>query len=168
MVRSYKRKIDRATFCREEILIPVDEVISKEISLRKAASDHNVNYKTLSRYVDMKKKEDVPDDHSFGYLKTRQGFTKEIEDDLVEIDASKIFHGLTMKEMRELAYELAESNNVPMPETWKTNQQAGLEWAHGFMHRHPENPLRSPEATSIQRNSTGTMSILSTTIWKNY
>ena len=137
------------------MLIAVDDVTSKGISLRKAASDHNVNYKTLSRYVDMKKKEGIPDDHSFGYLKTRQVFTKEIEDDLVEylIAASKIFHGLNMKELRELAYELADSNNVPMPETWQTNQQAGLEWARGFMHRHPDISLRSPEATSLQRMS---------------
>ena len=36
--------------------LAVDAVINIGLSLRKAATEHNVNYKTLSRYVECKKK----------------------------------------------------------------------------------------------------------------
>ncbi|GFS21218.1 transposase [Elysia marginata] len=156
MVREYKRKTDRGTFCREDMQAAVDDVINKEVSLRKAASEHNVNYKTLSRYVEMKIKTDIPENHSFGYQKTRQVFTEEVENELVDylIAASKIFHGLTMEELRELAYELAEANKITMPDSWAMNKKAGIEWARGFVGRHGADiSLRSPEATSLQRMS---------------
>lgn len=153
MVRQYKRTTNRGTFCREDMLSAVDDVISKGISLRKAASEHKVNYKT---YVQLKRKDGIPEDHTFGYLKTRQVFTKEMESELVDYltAASKIFHGLTMVELRELAYELAAANNVAMPEVWRENEKAGVDWARGFMDRHRADiSLRCPEATSLQRMS---------------
>ena len=136
------------------MLIAEDDVINKKISLRKAAANHQLNYKTLSRYVQLKGKAETEIPKTVGYQKTRLVFTEEIEVQLVEylITASKIFHGLTMKELQVLAYELADSNNIPMPASWAENGHAGIDWARGFMNRHgKELSLRTPEATSLQR-----------------
>ena len=35
--------------------------------------------------------------------------------------------------------------------TWKENKIAGIDWLYGFMRRHAELTLRTPEATSIGR-----------------
>ena len=115
-----------------------------------------MNYKTLSRYVECKKKHGSLDQQSFGYKQTRLVFSKELEKQLVEylITASNIFHGLTITELRELAFELAEANELKMPKTWTEIRLAGIEWARGFMKRHgDEISMRTPEATSLQRMS---------------
>ena len=156
MVRTgtYKRTTNRGTFSREDMLLAVDDVINKGISLRKAAAEHQLNYKTLSRYVHLKRKDETAIPNTVGYQKTRLVFTDEIEMQLVEylVTASKIFHGLTMEELRELAYELADSNSISMPASWAENGKAGVDWARGFMDRHGnELSLRTPEATSLQR-----------------
>ena len=38
-----------------------------------------------------------------------------------------------------------------MPENWLRDSMAGLEWVRGFMNRHSNISLRSPELTSINR-----------------
>ncbi|GFN74832.1 transposase [Plakobranchus ocellatus] len=77
----------------------------------------------LSRYVDVKRSNGTVDEKNFGYTQHRLVFSEAMEKQLVEylITASKIFHGLTMEELQELAFELAEANNPSMPETWKAN-----------------------------------------------
>ena len=57
-MRTYKRQTDRGTFSREKILAAIDLVLVNGISIRKAATDEEVNYKTLSRYVKLKQSGD--------------------------------------------------------------------------------------------------------------
>ena len=56
--------------------------------------------------------------------------------------------GITCKEVRGLAFQMAERNNIPHP---FKNGVAGKDWLQGFMSRHPELSLRQPEATSAAR-----------------
>jgi len=60
--------------------------------------------------------------------------------------------GLTTKEIRLLAYQLAEKNQISHPFV-KENDQAGLDWMYSFMKRHPDLSIRKPEATSAARAS---------------
>jgi len=60
--------------------------------------------------------------------------------------------GLTTKEIRLLAYQLAEKNQINHPFA-KENDQAGLDWMYNFMKRHPDLSIRKPEATSAARAS---------------
>ncbi|KAJ8950065.1 hypothetical protein NQ314_008071 [Rhamnusium bicolor] len=53
-----------------------------------------------------------------------------------------------MNEFRELAFALADRNHLSHP---FKDGKAGLEWARGFMDRHPNLSLRKPEATSAAR-----------------
>ncbi|GFO23348.1 transposase [Plakobranchus ocellatus] len=97
------------------------------------------------------KKNGTLEEKSFGYTQHRLLFSKAMEKQLVEylITAPKTFHGLTMEELQELAFELAEASNLSMLETWKANSKAGIEWAREFIRRHQDEiSLRTPEATS--------------------
>jgi len=88
------------------------------LSVRESARVHDVNYKTLGRYVKLKQ---VKGDISHvGYKTVRQVFTVDIEDLLVDYvkKAAKIYHGLTPKNICELAFKLAQSNSLKMPPTW--------------------------------------------------
>ena len=60
------------------------------------------------------------------------------------------FFGLTPTGLCSLAYQLAKSNNIPVPFNAK-KEQAGPSWLEGFLKCHPELSLWQPEATSIAR-----------------
>lgn len=79
-------------------------------------------------------------------------FTDELEGMLVEhvkTMESRLF-GLTKTDLRRLAFQLAERNNLNHPFNKETGL-AGLDWVSGFFKRHPELSLRSPEPTSAAR-----------------
>lgn len=80
-------------------------------------------------------------------------FTREQEGALEEylILSSKMFYGLTSKDCRELAYEMAIKNNISVPNSWKINKTAGEEWYKYFRVRHPRLSCRKPEACSLSR-----------------
>lgn len=54
--------------------------------------------------------------------------------------------------MCQLAYAYAWANEVTVPDSWKENKSAGIDWAELFMKRHANSlSLRTPEPTSLQR-----------------
>ncbi|KAF2899678.1 hypothetical protein ILUMI_06496 [Ignelater luminosus] len=59
--------------------------------------------------------------------------------------------GLTLKDTLALAYQYAVANNKLIPESWRENQCAGIEWIYLFRQRHNSISLRTPEATSLGR-----------------
>lgn len=60
------------------------------------------------------------------------------------------FYGINMRDVKELAFELAERNNLPHPFN-KDKRMAGQDWLNGFLHRNPKISFRKPEATSAAR-----------------
>ena len=56
--------------------------------------------------------------------------------------------GLTTADLWKLAFDIAERMKLPHP---FKNLKAGKEWMRGFLRRHSELAIRSPEATSISR-----------------
>lgn len=153
-MRHYIRHTERGTFPRSAMLSAV-EMVDNGCSIRKSAKENGVNYKTLSRYVKIKSSTGSLDTATFGYVKSRQIFNSEFETLLVNylVQAARIFHGVTIAELRNLAYELAVANEFDnIPNKWSENKTAGIDWAHSFMDRHKhEISIRTPEATSIQR-----------------
>ena len=75
---------------------------------------------------------------------------EEIEDSLAEyiLKMEAMLMGLGTEDVRRLARELAERNNVnhPFP-----TEMAGLTWFQGFMRRYPRLSIRIPENTSHAR-----------------
>lgn len=152
-MRNYVRHSDREKFSRESMLSAV-QLVKNGMSIRKAAAAQGVNYKTLSRYVKVKCSSGTLDNASFGYTKVRQVFSSVMEAEIVKyaVHAARIFHGLTMTDLRRFAFDLANANNISTPPSWTEHKMVGLDWAQSFMNRHKNDlAVRSPEPTSIQR-----------------
>lgn len=74
------------------------------------------------------------------------------------INASELYYGLSRQEVETFAYEYAKmlkalSLQPPMqyPAEWDTNLRASNDWYYGFMHRHPQLSLRTPDQISANR-----------------
>lgn len=80
-------------------------------------------------------------------------FDEEEEGSLVEylIRCCHIYHGLSITELKKLAYEFARKIKRVYPSSWDKEQMAGKQWYYGFMLRHKNLSLRSPEQTSQNR-----------------
>lgn len=125
-------------------------------SLRFVSREFNIPLTTLRRYslkINRKTSDERTNVKFCPNYEVNKIFSKEIEKDLKDyiIFASKIHHGLTKKQTKLLAYQLALKNNLKMPPSWSTNRIAGEDWLKGFRNRWPEISIRKPEATSLAR-----------------
>lgn len=150
-MRVYVRKGQRGNASREQLQIAVRAVIEGGQSVRSAASEYGINYKTLGRYVKVKKTNG--DFGEVGWKNNNTVMKKQLEDLLVDYvkKASSIYHGLTPCDVRSLAYNLSIANGVKVPENWTRDHMAGLDWFQNLMHRYPALAIRQPEATSLAR-----------------
>jgi len=97
------------------ILKAVRAMKLRNLSIRQAASEFNMNYRILSRYYKKISEEDYLHENiviptiQAGYVKNKLIFTKSQEQQLVDyiLYASDIYFGLSPKEIRILAYNLA-------------------------------------------------------------
>lgn len=88
-----------------------------------------------------------------GYKKPKQVFSPEKENDLTHyiLKASRIYYGLSPREVRQLAYQYAIANNLRIPPSWSDNECARADWFSAFLKRNPTLSIRSPQATSLSR-----------------
>ncbi|XP_055523893.1 uncharacterized protein LOC129717770 [Wyeomyia smithii] len=63
---------------------------------------------------------------------------------------SECYYGLTQRDVRSLAFELAEMNQISHPFS-QSEKLAGYDWLKCFLKRHPNLSLRSAENTSLAR-----------------
>ncbi|CAH1985292.1 unnamed protein product [Acanthoscelides obtectus] len=160
MFRNFKRKTEKGK-APPDVLLRAARLVRLGSSIRKAAADFNVNYRTLTRYCKKLPESELLDDRvvapsiSVGYIKNHLVFEPELENHLVEyvLTAPDIYFGLSPKEVRGLAYEFANANSLKMPENWKLHKIAGPDWFSAFLKRHPVLSIRKPEATSLARAS---------------
>ena len=64
---------------------------------------------------------------------------------------SKLFHGLTKIQTKQLAYKFAKNKNIKIPQNWIRDEAAGKDWLKGFRKRKADITLRPPEPTSLAR-----------------
>jgi len=102
---------------------------------------------TLSRHMTGKNKVATLTTRFHGRQKT---FDDEVERELVEhcVQMESMYFGLRIDDVRKLAYDLAEANNVPHTFNHE-KKMAGKKWFYSFMRRHTELSVRIPESTSI-------------------
>lgn len=63
--------------------------------------------------------------------------------------AGGIYYGLTIRELKQLAYEFAKKISVKYPTSWDINSEASKDWYYyTFMHRHKNIFLRTPKQIS--------------------
>ena len=106
---------------------------------------YKIPRKTLRRHRD--RKVNVP-----GCLGRSTDIPLNMENELVEKiqEMEKLLFRLTPQDVRRIAYEFAEKSSLEVRFD-KTSKMAGKDWLWGFMNRHPELSVRSPEATSLAR-----------------
>ncbi|XP_044733272.1 tigger transposable element-derived protein 6-like [Chrysoperla carnea] len=159
MARYYKRKSTRGLVSPALMLRAAREVQNYGKSIRSVAKDYEINYRTLSRYCKKFTYEEMNNiailspSTKVGFQRNRQVFTDENEKELEKyiLVASTIYFGLSPKDIRKIAYELAIANKLKIPKSWQTKNLAGPDWFTSFMKRHPILSIRTPEATSLAR-----------------
>ena len=120
------------------------------LGYKSAAKQYNVPKSTLERRHKGKNKIAVGSTKFLGT--TKSILPADLENELTShilLMEEKGF-GLTYVDVRKLAYELAEANGV-VHKFNKADGMAGKYWLYGFLGRHPELSLRTPENTSMAR-----------------
>lgn len=122
------------------------------ISVRAAAAQFDLCHVSLLRYK--KKREDAVEGSAkvtMGYRPANRVFSVEQENEMVIYikKAADIYQGLSPREIRKMALQLATKYNLNKPDKWIENGLAGEDWFSGFMARHPDLSIRAPQATSL-------------------
>ena len=124
----------------------VAAVRSNNESVRAAAKKFSIPRATLQRHL----KSSIQTPGKLGRF--RPVFDSVFEEQLVQhcLEMQKRFYGLSLKQCRKLAYELAAKNKLQHPFS-QTEKMAGADWMSGFLKRHPVLALWEPEPTSLSR-----------------
>lgn len=145
MPRNYHRKTTRQQWSEEELALAVSAVTQGD-AVNEASVKYGIPRTTLRRNLTAKEP-----------VKQKLGpkppvFTAEQEAELVNhlLDLESRFYGLTPKDVRVLAFELAERNNLKHPFS-QAKRAAGRDWLEGFLKRNSSVSFRKPEPTSVAR-----------------
>ncbi|XP_073697960.1 uncharacterized protein [Garra rufa] len=155
MVRTYKRKTNRASTAPDTMLKAVRQVLVFKKTIRGAAEEFGINYRTLARYCTKIPREEVEGsvEHpscAVGFIGARQVFSPELESELVAyvLLAFDVYYTLPPRAIRKLAFQLAKSHQLQTPPSWRENKQASADWFASFLKRHPLLSVRTPEPAS--------------------
>lgn len=145
MVRTYKRKTARASYTKDTLLSVMNMVASGEISKRQAMLKFGVPRSTIAKRMK------TPDVNPENLGRFKRVFSDDYEKELVDYatEMQNRFYGLSINDLRSLAFQLAERNNIDHPFD-KHQKLAGIDWVQSFMKRNKMS-LRSPEPTSLAR-----------------
>ncbi|KAL0970008.1 hypothetical protein UPYG_G00235870 [Umbra pygmaea] len=154
MPRQWVRKTNRGVSAH--VLKVASDKVRQGKTVRSVAKDHSICHVTLSRYC--KKLQNLREQGSrklpsVGYHSSQNVFDAQQEEVLTGylIEAADFYYGLTPREVRKFAYQLAVEYNIKHPQSWDENNMAGPDWFSGFMKRHPNLSMRSAQATSLAR-----------------
>src|SRR6218665_636859 len=124
--------------------------MSERLWYRSASKKYGVPISTLERRVKNKNKIAKEATKSLG--SKQRIFSDAMEADLMRyiLRMEELYFGLTLMDLRHMAYQIAEQNGTPnLFDSGK--ELAGYDWVRGFMRRHPNLSVRTPEATSAAR-----------------
>lgn len=121
----------------------------KEMSLNKIAKTYSIPKPTILRHAMKKNKIAIDAEIQKGRPAV---FVHDIENKLTQhiLDLEKYMFGLTINNIRSLAFQIAERHNI-LNNFNKEKRMAGKGWFYNFMKRHPELSVRQPENTSLNR-----------------
>lgn len=138
------------TWNKDAMKAAIQAIREKKMGFLRASKTFNVPKTTLRRLVaDKDKPLDVLTSAKLG---RKPVLPPELEDSLVDyvlIMEAKFF-GLTRRDIRTLAFQLAVQNNLPNPFS-AIHQCAGRDWLRLFLKRHPNLSFRQPTGTSEAR-----------------
>lgn len=147
MVRCYKSVGKKKQWSSTNLLAAVEAVNRLGSSKNRAAIEYGIPRQTLNRYLKLPEQE-----RREMAIPVNTVFSRQQEEELLQylLDMDKRLYGLTLRELRSVAFQLAERNHITNPFN-KETRLAGYDWASGFRKRHPQLALRTPEPTSIAR-----------------
>lgn len=151
-----KEKKKRAIIDVDNLTNAIKMIKEKKFTTFGASKHFGLPRTTLRRHLNhcMETGNDVSKLHE--NLAVNQVFNCEEERNLVDYikDAAHLQFGLTLKNVKTLAYQFAKVNGKNYPKSWDTNKMAGDYWLRLFRKRYQkELSLRKPEATSLARSS---------------
>lgn len=151
-----KEKKKRTPINMNYLTNAIKMIKEKKISTFAAAKHFGLPRTTLRRHLKhcLETGKDVSKLHE--NLAVNQVFDHTEEHNLVDYikDAAHLQFGLTLKDVKILAYQFAKANGKKYPKSWDTNKMAGDYWLRLFRKRYKnELSLRKPEATSLARSS---------------
>ena len=147
---AYVRKTSRGSWLEENMEKARQRVQAGEMSIGEASRYYDIPKSTLGRrMLDQNKVAKGSVKHLGRFTAT---FDNQFEEELVQYvkDMESRFFGITYLDLRRLAFQLAERNNL-VHQFDKNKELAGKKWVRLFMKRHPSLSLRQPEATSYAR-----------------
>lgn len=144
MPRVRKRITEKAKWSEDDLKSAIKEVLDGK-SVKSVASKFNIPRSTLRDRL----KNGKTSNPEMGRPSI---FNKEQEQELTTrvIKLSNIFFGITITDLRRLAFEVAEELKIKHSFN-QTTRMAGEDWLLGFRKRNPQISLRKPSATSISR-----------------
>uniref|UniRef100_A0A336MLY5 CSON003630 protein n=1 Tax=Culicoides sonorensis TaxID=179676 RepID=A0A336MLY5_CULSO len=155
MVRTYKRKTERAKIDEEANNNAIKDVKETKIPIRQAASKHGIHVNTLRyRLNKIRSLENTSSEQNIINNPQKHIFTVEQAESLASyiLKCSKLHFGLTLKQTRRLAFKYAQKLELKIPPSWNKNKHAEIDWLYNFRKRHPSMSLRKPENTSAARS----------------
>ena len=149
MPRHYVRTSNRGAWSSEDMKNAVTAVLNETMGKNEACRSFDISKPTLLRHLRMAR---ASKNFSEKRLGGKHDLPANLEQDLVShIKAmSDVGFGFTKLEIRRLAFQLAEANNVHTRFNRQT-KLAGIDWFYGFLSRHPDLSVRQTEATSMAR-----------------
>src|SRR6218665_1698401 len=143
MVRNYKRKSNRAKYSADNLQRSLEAV---KISLGAASKQFGVPRATIQKGL---KFSHLPERYNLGRF--QRTFTIEMENQLKQrvAEMEGIFFGMSTADLRRIAYNFAEVNNVTHAFN-RRQRMAGKDWMMNFIKRH-HLAVRIPQSTSMNR-----------------
>ncbi|CAI6371189.1 unnamed protein product [Macrosiphum euphorbiae] len=149
MVSHYARISERQRWSEESMKKAIIAVQNKEMGWLKASKQFNVPQATLRRRFHNTNKIAKGIVKHLGRPSCLSSMVeKKLVDHILNLESR--FFGMTVKEVKKLAYDFAEEAHIPHNFN-KEKREAGWDWLAGFRKRNPELSLRSPEPTSAAR-----------------
>lgn len=139
----------RKQYCKEDMSSAIKAVRENKMGYLRAAKFYKVPRTTLFRLS--KNTAISPEEAAATKLGRKCILGPDLEQQLVEyiLKMESKFYGLTMRDLRRLAYQLATRNNIEHP--FSASGLAGRAWIDLFLKRHPTLSIRKPTGTSFAR-----------------
>lgn len=153
MPRNYKRTTNRQSWDEENMKRAIMEVIEGNSGYRVASRNFSVPQSTLEdRVKKYRKNKNLKTAAEKGLGRFKTIFSAQQENMICKHikDLEAQLFGLTYRDVRHLAFGMAEKNGI-YHNFNRDTELAGMDWLYGFLRRHPELSLRLPEPTSVAR-----------------
>ena len=147
MVRVYKRKSQRGDYGEERLAMAL-EAINQGMPLIRVSKEMGIPARTLRRHRDQRTT--MPGVLKLGRHTTTLSVTleRQLHDHIQHMEKS--LYGLTPRDVRRLAFDVAEAAGVNH-KFCKASKMAGKDWLAGYFSRNPDLSIRTPQGTNLSR-----------------